>query len=76
MLVPESLCPLLPIAILTASSLTLHPMPATPVAPTLSWFVSAEMLFAPARLVKDMPYDPWLYFLGEEISLAVRLWTH
>ena len=23
-----------------------------------------------------MPYDPYLYFFGEEITLAVRLWTH
>jgi hypothetical protein len=23
-----------------------------------------------------VPYDPYLYFHGEEITLAVRLWTH
>jgi len=54
----------------------LHPMPAAPATPARSWFVSAGMLFAPARMVKEAPYDPHLYFHGEEISLAVRLWTH
>lgn len=51
-------------------------MPASPAPPVPAWFVSAGMLFAPARIVEDVPYDPHLYFLGEEISLAVRLWTH
>ncbi len=23
-----------------------------------------------------MPYDPYLYFFGEEITLSARLWTH
>ncbi len=27
-------------------------------------------------MIQEVPYDPHLYFLGEEISLAVRLWTH
>ncbi|SMP64731.1 Glycosyltransferase (GlcNAc) [Desulfonatronum zhilinae] len=40
------------------------------------WLVSAGMLFTFGRVIREVPYDPWLYFLGEEISLAVRLWTH
>lgn len=39
-------------------------------------FVSANMLFGPASIISDVPYDPNLYFFGEEITLAVRLWTH
>jgi Rps23 Pro-64 3,4-dihydroxylase Tpa1-like proline 4-hydroxylase len=33
-------------------------------------------LFAPSSVIGEVPYDPNLYFLGEEITLAVRLWTH
>ncbi len=32
--------------------------------------------FAPSRLVRDVPYDPYLYFNGEEITQAVRLYTN
>jgi len=38
-------------------------------------FISAGFLFGPAAMIGDAPYDPYLYFHGEEISLAVRLWT-
>jgi len=38
-------------------------------------FVAAGMLFGPGDMIKDVPYDPHIYYLGEEISLAVRLWT-
>ena len=33
------------------------------------------MVFAPAGLIESTPYDPQLYFYGEEISLGLRLWT-
>lgn len=39
-------------------------------------FVSACFLFGPATMIQDVPYDPYIYFFGEEISLSVRLWTH
>jgi Rps23 Pro-64 3,4-dihydroxylase Tpa1-like proline 4-hydroxylase len=39
-------------------------------------FISANFLFGPSSFVREVPYDPNLYFFGEEISLAVRLWTH
>lgn len=39
-------------------------------------FISGNFLFGPASMIHDVPYDPYLYFYGEEISLAVRLWTH
>jgi hypothetical protein len=39
-------------------------------------FCSACFLFAPSAIIREVPYDPNIYFLGEEITLAVRLWTH
>jgi hypothetical protein len=51
-------------------------MPGEPHPPFPVWLVSAGMLFSFGRVIREVPYDPWLYFLGEEISLAVRLWTH
>jgi|GEM_PF-801106 len=39
-------------------------------------FASANMLFGPASMLRDIPYDPYIYFFGEEITMAVRLWTH
>lgn len=47
-----------------------------PPLPMRGAFVSANMLFGPATMIRDVPYDPHLYFFGEEITLAVRLWTH
>lgn len=44
--------------------------------PVRARFVSGHMLFAPGSFVADVPYDPELYFIGEEISLAVRAFTH
>ncbi|MBK6005823.1 hypothetical protein JJB11_06920 [Ramlibacter ginsenosidimutans] len=37
--------------------------------------VGAGCLFAPGRITQDVPYDPWLYFHGEEQALALRLYT-
>ncbi len=45
-------------------------------APVRARFLSAHFLFAPGRFVKDVPYDPSLYFWGEEITLTVRAFTH
>jgi hypothetical protein len=46
-----------------------------PDSPVPGTFVSAHMLFGPASIIQKVRYDPNLYFFGEEISLAVRLWT-
>jgi hypothetical protein len=58
----------------------LLPKPATltepRAAPVRARFLSAHFLFAPGSFVPDVPYDPELYFLGEEITLAVRAFTH
>jgi hypothetical protein len=45
-------------------------------APIRARFLSAHLLFAPGRFVADVPYDPDLYFIGEEITLAIRAFTH
>jgi hypothetical protein len=47
-----------------------------PPVPLPSAFLSGNCLFGPAAAFREVPYDPWLYFHGEEISMGVRLWTH
>ena len=43
--------------------------------PLAARFLAAGFLFAPGSLVQDVPYDPELYFFGEEISMTVRAFT-
>lgn len=43
--------------------------------PTPNPFCAAGFLFAPAGIIESVPYDPYIYFLGEEITYAARLWT-
>lgn len=43
--------------------------------PQLGMFVAAGFWFASSQILRDIPYDPLLYFQGEEINLAVRAWT-
>jgi hypothetical protein len=40
-----------------------------------AFHVGAGCLFAPGRVVQEVPYDPWLYFHGEEQAMALRLYT-
>lgn len=47
-----------------------------PPVPLPSAFLSGNCLFGPRKAFEEVPYDPYLYFHGEEISLAVRFWTH
>ena len=47
-----------------------------PSAPIACAFVGAGCLFARASAFDEVPYDPLLYFHGEEVTLAARLWTH
>ena len=47
-----------------------------PPEPQRNPFVAAGLLFADSRIRTAVPYDPYLYFLGEEVALAARLWTH
>jgi hypothetical protein len=41
-----------------------------------AFHVGAGCLFASGRFAQQFPYDPWLYFHGEEQALAARLFTH
>lgn len=43
--------------------------------PVMGCHVSAGFLFAAGSFVEEVPYDPYLYFHGEEQSLAVRAFT-
>lgn len=38
--------------------------------------LAAGFIFTLGRFVEEIPYDPFLYFHGEEQSLAVRAYTH
>ncbi len=40
-----------------------------------AFHLGAGCLFAPGWLTQAVPYDPWLYFHGEEQALALRLYT-
>ena len=46
-----------------------------PTRPIPGAFISAGMIFGPGQMISDVPYDPYLYFYGEEVTLAARLWT-
>lgn len=37
--------------------------------------IGAGFLFARGRLFEEVPYDPQLYFHGEEQNIAIRAWT-
>ena len=38
-------------------------------------FIASGFLFGPGSIVSDVPYDPDLYFYGEEVAMSARLWT-
>ncbi len=38
-------------------------------------FISGHFTFASSEIINDVIYDPFIYFIGEEISLAARFWT-
>ncbi|MCP5153532.1 MAG: hypothetical protein H6983_05170 [Ectothiorhodospiraceae bacterium] len=44
--------------------------------PVPARFFSGHFAFAHGRFCQEVPYDPHLYFHGEEISMAVRAFTH
>ncbi|TAN57252.1 MAG: methyltransferase domain-containing protein [Rhodospirillales bacterium] len=45
-----------------------HPMP--------TMLYAAGFAFSSSKVLEEVPYDPLIYFQGEEISMAARLWTH
>ena len=52
-----------------------RPPEKSPPDPQPSAFLAAGFLFGPGQIIADAPYDPHIYFQGEEITLAIRLWT-
>jgi len=44
-----------------------HPIPGA--------FIAGGFLFGAGSIVSEVPYDPELYFYGEEIAMSARLWT-
>jgi hypothetical protein len=50
-----------------------HPLEQDDPAP--GFHVGAGCLFASGHFAQQFPYDPWLYFHGEEQALAARLFT-
>jgi hypothetical protein len=43
--------------------------------PEQEFFISGNFLFTTGDFVENVPYDPELFFFGEEISLAIRAYT-
>ena len=39
------------------------------------YFIGACFIFADGSIVKDVPYDPYIFFGGEEPLYSVRCWT-
>ena len=44
--------------------------------PLKARFLSGHFIFTDGEFVRNVPYDPQLYFHGEEITMAVRAFTH
>jgi len=44
--------------------------------PVKGFHVAAGFIFTQGRFVYEVPYDPQMYFEGEEQTLAVRAYTH
>lgn len=65
--IPEGAVFFLPATIDNYKELT-SPIPAR--------FYSAHFAFTTGKFVKEVPHDPQYYFHGEEISIAVRSYTH
>jgi hypothetical protein len=43
--------------------------------PVAGLLVAAGFIFAPAPYVEDLPYDPLLYFNGEELAISLKAYT-
>jgi hypothetical protein len=44
--------------------------------PVRGRFLIGCFIFAPGSFVQEVPYDPTIYYRGEEVSLSVRAFTH
>ncbi len=58
---------------------TFHSRPCEPhelLAPSPTAVTTGGFVFAKAEAMLEVPYDPYIYFIGEEISMSARYWTH
>ena len=44
--------------------------------PGKSRLLAAGLVFARGAFLREVPMDPQVYFQGEEVSLAIRAYTH
>lgn len=44
--------------------------------PLEGYLVGGGFIFSSTEIIEKVPYDPFLFFCGEETSYALRLWTH
>jgi glycosyltransferase involved in cell wall biosynthesis len=44
--------------------------------PVISKYFSAGFYFTIGEFIKEVPYDPELFFRGEEITMTIRAYTH
>ena len=42
--------------------------------PEESMCVAAGLIFAPAKIIQEVPYDPDIVFWGEEVTFSMRAW--
>jgi hypothetical protein len=61
------------VLLLTSDSMPIEEAPYSLIKGTVC---GACFIFGRAKYMEEVPYDPNLYFFGEEISLTVRLWTN
>ena len=47
-----------------------------PPSPIRRYMVAGGFIFARSSIIEEVPYDPHIYFLGEELTFGVRSWTH
>jgi hypothetical protein len=46
------------------------------VSPSISLIASGGFVFGRGQTIIDVPHDPHIYFIGEEVGMSVRYWTH
>jgi len=47
-----------------------------PSMPLRGAFLACGFIFAPGAFVREVPYDPYMYFDHEEVTIAARAYTH
>jgi predicted 2-oxoglutarate/Fe(II)-dependent dioxygenase YbiX len=53
-----------------------HPREGAPGAPMRNAFIAGGFLFSRGEVLREVPYDPHLYFSQEEAAYTLRLFTH